>query len=165
MNPSRTKLAAFAISGGIAALGGVLLAYQNQAVDAATYGINQSLLVFIIAVIGGLTSLTGAVVGAFLLEGISFFGNDIMDNLDLLVTSIGLVLVLMTLPGGLAEVVFNIRDKYLRWVAKRRNILVPSLVADKRADQQAQDDVVTGAERAQEARETELVGTGGEDGD
>ena len=28
----------------------------------------------------------------------------------------------------------NVRDRYLRWVANRRQIVVPSLVADKRVE-------------------------------
>src|SRR3546814_3106408 len=43
-----------------------------------------------------------------------------------------LLLVLLVLPGGLGQVVYNTRDRYQRWVAERRGILVPSLVADKR---------------------------------
>jgi hypothetical protein len=34
---------------------------------------------------------------------------------------------------------FNLRDRYLRWVADRRGLLVPSLVADKRV---VEDEVV-----------------------
>ena len=34
---------------------------------------------------------------------------------------------------------FSIRDRYLRWVANRRDILVPSLVADKRREDEAEE--------------------------
>ena len=36
------------------------------------------------------------------------------------------------LPGGFGQLVYRVRDRYLIWVAGRRGILVPSLVADKR---------------------------------
>jgi hypothetical protein len=49
-----------------------------------------------------------------------------------LVTGLGMILLLMLFPGGLGQITFGIRDKYLRFVANRRGVLVPSLVADKR---------------------------------
>ena len=44
-----------------------------------------------------------------------------------------------SLPGGLGQLLFSVRDRYLRWVADRRGILVPSLVADKRVEDEAED--------------------------
>jgi len=51
-------------------------------------------------------------------------------------------------PGGISEIFYRVRDSFLRWVAKRHDIHVPSLVADSliRADEQP-DDVITEAER------------------
>jgi hypothetical protein len=43
-----------------------------------------------------------------------------------------LLFVLLVLPGGFGQLVYRVRDRYLIWVAGRRGILVPSLVADKR---------------------------------
>jgi hypothetical protein len=76
------------------------------------------------------------------------------------------------LPGGLGQLVFNLRDRLLRRVAERRGILVPSLVADKRDTGQDQpadevgllqgalsDDPAPAAdEPAQPADEPETVG-------
>ncbi|HEV3227535.1 MAG TPA: hypothetical protein VGZ52_11895, partial [Acidimicrobiales bacterium] len=45
-----------------------------------------------------------------------------------------LLFILYFLPGGLWQFVHRQRDRYLRWVAERRGILVPSLVADRRVD-------------------------------
>jgi branched-chain amino acid transport system permease protein len=148
VNPVRTKLAAFAVSGAIAGLAGVLLAYQSGAVDPATYGIDKSISIFLIVVIGGLTSLPGAIFGTVLLECIRFFGEDFtgVKNLSLLTTGPGLLLVLLFLPGGFAEGMFRIRDWFLRRVALRHSIDVPSLVADRRVEQAAERDVVLDAE-------------------
>jgi hypothetical protein len=51
-----------------------------------------------------------------------------------LATGIGLLAILLILPGGLGAGLAEARDAGLRWVAKRRHLLVPSLVADRRAD-------------------------------
>jgi hypothetical protein len=40
--------------------------------------------------------------------------------------------LLLVFPGGLGQIFYGLRDRYLRWVAARRGLLVPSLVADKR---------------------------------
>ena len=48
--------------------------------------------------------------------------------------AVGLLVVLYAFPGGIGQVLFAIRDRYLRWVADRHDLLVPSLVADKRVD-------------------------------
>jgi hypothetical protein len=46
----------------------------------------------------------------------------------------GLLWILYFLPGGLWQFVQRRRDQYLRRVAERHDLLVPSLVADKRTD-------------------------------
>jgi hypothetical protein len=48
--------------------------------------------------------------------------------------------VLLALPGGLGQLIFGLRDRFLRRVAERRGILVPSLVADKRESGGARED-------------------------
>lgn len=131
VNLARTRLAAFAVSGALASVGGVLLGYQLGAIDRVTYGVATSLEIFIIAVVGGLTSLPGAVMGAAIIQSIKYFGEAQIENLSLLVTGPGILLVLLFLPGGFAEIFYRSRDSFLRWVADRRGIHVPSLVADR----------------------------------
>jgi branched-chain amino acid transport system permease protein len=153
VNSAWTRLGAFAVSGAIAAMAGVLSAYQSRAVDATTYGVDRSIGIFIITVIGGLTSLPGAVFGAVMLESVRHFGG---RGWSLLVTGPGLLLVLLMLPGGFAEGFYRIRDAFLRWVANRHSILVPSLVADRRVAEPAPEEasVIEQAEHHVETVET-----------
>jgi len=139
VNLARTRLSAFAISGFIAAVAGALMAYQQGAVDSGAFPPIQSLKVFTMTVVGGLTSVAGGIAGAVYvitmqrapgLRSIQFF--------ELLATGVGLVFLLMFLPGGLSEAGFRLRDSYLRWVANRRGIYVPSLVADTLEGQAAE---------------------------
>jgi hypothetical protein len=44
-----------------------------------------------------------------------------------------LILQMVIWPGGLAEGVFKTRDDFLRFVAARRKLVVPSLIADRKA--------------------------------
>ena len=137
VNLARTRLAAFAISGFMAAVAGGLLSYQQGAVDSGTFPMIESLKVFTMTVVGGLTSVAGGVAGAVYVIGIRRF--PLFEGIrlfELLATGVGLVVLLMFLPGGLAEAAYRVRDQYLRWVAKRHDIHVPSLVADT-LDEQA----------------------------
>lgn len=129
VNLARAKLTAFAISGFIAATAGGLFAFYLQSVDSNTFTAERSISVFTVAVIGGLTSLPGAIIGAVWVEGIPFlFNGD--PIVRLLTSSVGLLLLLLFIPGGLSELFYKNRDSFLRWIAKRNNIHVPSLVAD-----------------------------------
>lgn len=147
VNTIRTRLAAFAVSGAIASIAGVLLVYQQDgATDASAYGILPSVLVFVAVVMGGLTSLPGAVLGAMAIKAVDLFGDSRVEGISLLVTGPGLLLVLLFLPGGFAQGAYQIRDSFLRTVAERRGILVPSLFADRRVETgEGEADVVSEA--------------------
>lgn len=161
INLARNKLAAFAISGGLAGLAGILIAYQVQSVDYQSYGMTASVQIFIYTVVGGLTSIGGAVAGAALFGALNLFGDDLLEGLSFLSTGVGVLVVLLFLPGGLAELFFRIRDSFLRKVADRHGILVPSLVADKRVeddDKKAQDNAIEAAEQlVEEAGSFDLI--------
>jgi hypothetical protein len=62
-----------------------------------------------------------------------------------LATGLGVLVLLWIMPGGLAQGFYGIRDALLRWVAERRGIVVPSLVADV----QAPADVATMLEKGE----------------
>lgn len=130
VNTTAVKLSAFLLAGAIAGIAGGLHVQIQQGLAQNTYSPVDSITVFSTAVIGGLGSLGGAISGVLLfrfLETITELG-----DLRLLLTGTGLLIVLYALPGGFGQMFIAIRDRYLRWVANRRGILVPSLVADKR---------------------------------
>ena len=128
VNVTRAKLTAFALSGAIAAFAGCLLVHLLQAFSIETYGPGASFVVFTSAVVGGLGSLLGGMLGALYLQGGYWFLPG--QRWQQLSTSAGVLLVLMILPGGLSDIVYRLRDAALRWVATRRDIIVPSLLAD-----------------------------------
>ena len=158
VNLVRTRLAAFAVSGGIAGMAGVLLVYAQHNVIPASFDVLSSITLFLAVVIGGLTSVPFAVLGAISFEAFVLFGPRLYQGLGstfvavvpLLLTGPLLVVDLYFYPGGSAEAGFQTRDKFLRRVARIHNILVPSLVADRRveAEEEAAADVVTSAEKS-----------------
>lgn len=124
------KLTAFAISGFLAGVAGCLLAMISQQYTESPYTADQSVAVFTAAVVGGVGSLAGAIVGAVFAKGGTWF---LPSQWQLLPSAIGVLGVLMLLPGGLSELGFRARDGLARRAAARRGIEVPSLVADRLA--------------------------------
>ncbi|HET7310003.1 MAG TPA: ABC transporter permease [Mycobacteriales bacterium] len=140
--PVRTRLSAFAISGGFAGVAGVLMAYQQHNVIPGTYDVLTGIGVFLAAAVGGLGSLMGGTLSVIAFEATVLFGplawhhlgHTISDVMPLLLTGPLLIINLYTNPGGLAGWVFEERDKWLRRLAKKHGIHVPSLLADRRVD-------------------------------
>jgi ABC-type branched-subunit amino acid transport system ATPase component/ABC-type branched-subunit amino acid transport system permease subunit len=128
--PVRTKLAGFVLAGVIAGVAGGLYAVLLGAVGFDTYDPSYGLVVFSMAVIGGLGSISGTLMGVAVIEVLSYT----FPKYQLVLTGAGLLLILLFLPGGLGEGVQSVRDRLLKLVAVRRDILVPSLVADKRVE-------------------------------
>ncbi len=123
---------AFAVSGFLSGIAGALLVLQQHALDADNFDPIAGLRVFAMVVVGGLGSIGGAVIGAIFVKGIEYFL--VQPEWAFLSTGAGLLLVLMILPGGLGAALGDARDGMLRWYARRKNIRVPSLLADTRLD-------------------------------
>ena len=111
--PVRTKLAGFVLAGAIAGMAGGLYAVLLGAVAFNTFDPSYGLVVFSMAVIGGLGSISGVLMGVGLIEVLSYS----FPKYQLVFTGVGLLLVLFFLPGGLAEGVQSIRDRLLKIVA------------------------------------------------
>jgi len=127
----RAKLTGFALSGFLAAVAGCLLVHVNQAYSEGPFVTTESLGVFTAAVVGGLGSMTGAVLGALYLNGGTWF---LPDRWRLLPSAVGVLAVLMVAPGGLGHLLYRLRDAGLRRLARRRGITVASLLADTGGD-------------------------------
>jgi branched-chain amino acid transport system permease protein len=137
VNLSATRLAAFAASGFIAGLAGGLIAYQNEGFEPGGFTPEKSLTLFVMAVIGGVGSIPGVILGAIYVVGLPLlpFLSE-LEYIELLVSGVGLLVLLMFMPGGLIEGVYKVRDALLRRVAAKHGIHVPSLVADSLVTQE-----------------------------
>ncbi|GCD94827.1 branched-chain amino acid ABC transporter permease/ATP-binding protein [Embleya hyalina] len=118
--PLRTKVTAFALSGAIAGLGGALLAGSVQSVPLTErfFQVSDSLTLVAIVVIGGLGSTIGPVIGAVWVVGLPAFfpGNALVP---LFASSIGLLVLLLYFPGGLAQIGNAARAALLDWAERR----------------------------------------------
>jgi branched-chain amino acid transport system permease protein len=121
---TRTKLTAFALSGGLAAAAGCVLVHVTQRFDAADYGALTSLEAFTSTVVGGVGTLAGGILGALFSRGGTWF---LRGNWRLLPSAVGVLVVLLAFPSGLSGLLFTWRDRWLASFARRRGIEVPSL--------------------------------------
>lgn len=95
------KLRAFVLSAGYAGLGGGLYAFVVSAVNYSNFTGSLSLLVMIMVMVGGVSSLLGAVGGAILISWLGYAFTDYQQYSGALY-AIVLILLLLFLPGGLA---------------------------------------------------------------
>jgi branched-chain amino acid transport system permease protein len=153
----RAKLTAFALSGFLAAAAGALFVHHQGAFGEVPYQPAQNLAVFAMVVVGGVTSLGGALLGALFFQGTGWF---LPLDWQFLASGFGVLLVLLLMPGGLAGLMISIRDHGLRWVATRRGIVVPSLLADSRVVED-DDDAEPEATPLPGAEQPEPVAAGG----
>jgi ABC-type branched-subunit amino acid transport system ATPase component/ABC-type branched-subunit amino acid transport system permease subunit len=132
VSPARAKLLAFGLSGFFASFAGGLLALHQQAIGQQIFEPVESLRVLTMVVVGGLASVPGAILGAVFLKSTEWFNVIVPEQYRYLFTfagsGVGILLVLWLLPGGFGSVLYAIRDWWLRAVARRRGIVVPSLV-------------------------------------
>jgi branched-chain amino acid transport system permease protein len=139
INVISAKLTAFAVSGFLAAAAGALFVHGQQSLGIQPYAPARSFQVFILVVIGGLGSIPGAILGPVVIEGLEYFRSAFPEAIRnvffFLTTGLGLILILLFLPGGFGQVYYGARDRILRAIADRRGVHVPSLVADSRTEE------------------------------
>jgi branched-chain amino acid transport system permease protein len=111
VSPVPVKLTAFITSGFVAGIAGGLFVHLSQSFDLTSYGAAVSLEVFTAAVVGGLGALFGGVLGAVFLKGSEWFITS--PEWRLLSSALGVLIVLLIIPGGLASLVIKIRDWYV----------------------------------------------------
>lgn len=127
VRPALSKLAAFALSGAMAGAAGALLIHQQRRLAIELYAPEVSLQAFTMAVIGGIGSMPGAILGAAYVRGV---GQWVPGVGPLLATGIGLLIVLLLLPRGLADLVRRGRDVLVRQVAKKHGVAAVGLLSE-----------------------------------
>jgi branched-chain amino acid transport system permease protein len=122
---SRTKLLAFGISSAIAAVYGVMFAFQQKEVSSASWGFFLSLGFLAFVYLAGITSINGAIIGGLLAAGglVTAFGDyhyrGLTDYVSIL-GGIGLVLTAILHPEGQAPF-FQPAMRYLgSWLVHAR---------------------------------------------
>jgi branched-chain amino acid transport system permease protein len=127
---ARVQVLAFVVSAACAGLAGSLFAYWVGITAPTGFGLQLSLQLLSAIVIGGLGSLTGAVLGAFVLVYLPVWtsglasnlnlSSDITNNLPLAVYGAVLVFAMLVFPRGIQGAVATLAGASRRWLLKRR---------------------------------------------
>lgn len=125
---ARTRLAAFAFSGALAGFAGAVFAHQQRGLNPDSFSATASVDIFVLAVLGGIGSVNGALLGSLYINVTRYFVNSPL--FAGFIGAGGTLLLLYVAPGGLISLVAQVRDAILRVVAQRRQMVVPSLFAD-----------------------------------
>jgi branched-chain amino acid transport system permease protein len=101
-NVTAHRVAAYAVAGAIAAIGGVLLVWYNGLIGPGSVGTSWIINILVIAVLGGMRHPIGPFLGAVVFVLLQTFAIDLIDRerFNLLIGAVFLVIVLFS-PDGL----------------------------------------------------------------
>jgi branched-chain amino acid transport system permease protein len=125
VSPAVYKTLAFGISAAYAGVAGALFAIQVSYINPDTFPVTLSLLLLASVVIGGLSSLSGVIVGALVLEFLPIYAQSppvlhlhFAKQAGPVVFGITLMLIVLLIPGGAASVVGRVARPLKAWVAR-----------------------------------------------
>ena len=106
---------AFTIASGVAGLGGVLNVWYVGGIAPGTLDVTRTVIVVVMAVLGGVMSLSGPILGAWLVTYLSIFMSTYTGRYNTVIGVI-FVVVLYVAPGGLGSIAksFGSRSRRLR---------------------------------------------------
>jgi len=100
IRPAGPKVQFFAIGSALAGLSGALLAYNLGYVGSGSFDVSDSLLIFQMAVIGGLGRITGSILGAFIIILLPELLRPLQDY-RLLLAGLVIVILMILRPEGI----------------------------------------------------------------
>lgn len=128
INPAKAKIAAFVVSSVFAALAGGVFAQILAYVGPGAFGLSLSLSLLVGIILGGRSSLVGALIGACLLIWLPEFvhglaadrgwEDQITNNAPNLIYGLLVVLVVLVMPGG---IVGGVRDLFVKVTRRQRS--------------------------------------------
>jgi ABC-type branched-subunit amino acid transport system ATPase component/ABC-type branched-subunit amino acid transport system permease subunit len=114
------KLQGFVVAGFIAGLGGALYGHALSLLTASSFPVDSSINTAAATVVGGIGALVGPLLGSFYIIGIPRFLP--LDNAGLAATSLGWLVILLQLPGGIAQGLRPVRDRAVDAIARRAGL-------------------------------------------
>jgi branched-chain amino acid transport system permease protein len=122
VSPAVYKTLAFGISAAYAGIAGALFAIQVSYINPDTFPVTLSLLLLASVVIGGLSSLSGVIVGAFVLEFLPIYAQSppilhfhFAKQAGPVVFGITLMLIVLLIPGGAASLLGRVMRPVKAW--------------------------------------------------
>ncbi|MEY2808900.1 MAG: Ribose transport system permease protein RbsC [Pseudomonadota bacterium] len=123
VNPFQVKLLATVLSGGLMGAGGAFYVQVFQYIDPGiAYGPHTSVEALVGAIVGGMGTLWGPVVGALALHVLADLTRNLFGQLpgiNMVIYGAVLVLIVMFLPRGIAGSGVSVRATWQRWTGGR----------------------------------------------
>ena len=104
INVSRFRIIVFVYSGILASLAGSLYAHYMNFINPTSFNLFFSIKLIIMIALGGMHSIWGAIIGAFLITFLSFEWLHFFEEFEVLVYGAILLLITIFLPHGLVGV-------------------------------------------------------------
>jgi len=117
---SLVKTQGFLLAGFFAGIGGAVYGHVLSQVGPSSFPTTASIDVVVMTVIGGVSLLTGPILGALFVIGLPAFVE--LDSLALVATKIGALIVILYLPGGLGGLVEPVRDRLVKAIGRRAGV-------------------------------------------
>ena len=127
MNILRTKMMVFAISGGMAGAAGALFGVTRGSAGAIDFDVIRSLYIYLLATIGGITTVTGAFIGGVVSTGLPIIQEQWVPQIQLTGLFIGIgAIVVSRSPNGLAGLLLPRLERLRRSRTRRETEASPS---------------------------------------
>jgi ABC-type branched-subunit amino acid transport system ATPase component len=125
---SLVKMQGYMLSGFLAGIGGAVFGYSLSRIDHTAFPALASIDVVVMAVLGGISLISGPILGAIYVLGIPAFIP--LDNAGLAATQFGALLLILWAPRGLGSLVTGIRDALVNMIGRLAGIELEATPAD-----------------------------------
>ena len=117
---ARVKTQGFLLAGFFAGVGGALYGHALSRIGSSTFPTQASILVVVMVVIGGISLLSGPIIGALFVIGVPAFLP--LDSAGLAATALGQLLIVLYLPAGLGGLTEPLRDRIVKALGRRAGL-------------------------------------------
>ncbi|HVT20351.1 MAG TPA: ATP-binding cassette domain-containing protein [Mycobacteriales bacterium] len=125
---SLVKVQGYLVAGFIAGIGGAVYGHALAGIDGSAFDAQGSIDVVAMTVIGGVSILVGPIIGALYVIAIPAFVP--LNSLTLAATKLGALVLILYLPGGIAQLLLPLRDRIVKWIGRRHGLDVAAIYAD-----------------------------------
>jgi len=157
------KMQAYVLAGFVAGVGGATYGHALSIIGTTSFPTGSSVDIAMLTVVGGMAILAGPLLGALVVIGIPAFLP--LDSAGLAGTKLGLLLLILYAPGGVAQLLQPVRNRLISRLARRHGIDALAAEAAETADPDREGDRPEAFGRAitsdRAARTVELRSTNG----
>jgi branched-chain amino acid transport system permease protein len=113
IDATRYKIVAFVLAGAYAGLAGSLLAHMTNFISPDSYSFEQSVLFLVMLIVGGSSSISGAILGAVLLWFLPEFLRPLKSSY-IMVYGAAVIAMIIFMPRGLIGLLETLRSRVVR---------------------------------------------------